>query len=139
MADKKITAFESASLSFTKLQVKRLNAQLEEEELEYTLVLDFNAIAKALQHTGRDLTDIRNWENISGPEVSTVCWCAFNRFHPDVTLEQVREMLSPAQSNAVCDMLLEMCFPGVLAKIAEAVARLKNEGDSANPTGAVGT
>lgn len=135
-----ISSFESASLSYSKLKVRRLNDNLEEENKEYVLVMDFNAIAKALQHTGRDLTDIKNWSTITGPEVSTICWCAFNRFHSDVTLEQVREMLTPVQSAKVCDMLLEMCFPGILKHIAEAVAKLKEEGkDTENPSAAVGT
>lgn len=137
---KKITSFEAASLSAGKLQVKRLAADLSDKTEEYTLVMDFNAIAKAQEHIGRDLTDVRNWQTLNGVEIITVTWCALGRFHPDLTLDEVRGMLPPSQTYAIVNMLLEMCFPGFTERVLEIMRREqadKKEGEkSPNPPNA---
>lgn len=139
-----ISNFESASLSTSTLMVKRLNDQKAEELVEYTLVMDFNAVAKAQQHLGRDLSRGASWSDLTGTDITVICWCAFDRYYPEITLREVRQMLTPAQSALVCDMLLEMCFPGVLQRIedslaekARAAAAGEESPDTANPTIAV--
>jgi hypothetical protein len=124
---KPISTFESASLSVCTMQVKRLTDDKQEEIKDYTLVMDFNAIAKAQEQLGRDLSDITKWQDLSGPEITTVVWCALDRFHFDVTLKEVRQMLTPAQSAVVCNMLLEMCFPGIIERIDARLKELKEE------------
>lgn len=128
-----ITAFESASLSMSTLQVRRLNKDKQEEVVPYDLVMDFNAIAKAQEHLGRDLSDVTQWQNLTGTEVTTIVWCALDRFHPEVTLVEVRQMLTPAQSAQVCNMLLEMCFPGILERIAARLAEMEKEKQAGEP------
>lgn len=117
-----VTAFEAASLSVAKITVKDLDNNLNEVQKEYKLVLDMNAQAKVLEQIDRDLTDLKNWQNLNGADISTICWCAFERFHPEVTLKDVRRMLSPAQIGAVFNLLLELCFPGILERIEKATA-----------------
>lgn len=113
--------FKPAALSYATLKVKQLAgtpSDLHEEDKEYTLVADFNAIAKAQEHLGRDFTDISNWQGMTGVDVVTLAWCTLDRFHPDVTLEQVRGMLPPQQTARVWELLVEMCFPGILERAA---------------------
>jgi hypothetical protein len=129
--------FEAASLSTSTLLVKKLGDDKTEQTAEYTLVMDFNAVAKAQEHLGRDLSRGSNWNDLTGSEITVVCWCAFDRFYPEVTLREVRQMLTPAQSSVVCDMLLEMCFPGVLQRIADRIKEKQAEGSSPDPTIAV--
>jgi hypothetical protein len=122
-----ITSFESMSLSTCEMRVKRLNDQRQEENAVLTLVMDFNAIAKAHDHLGKDLAEFKNWQHLTGPEVTVICWCALDRFHPEISLKEVRQYLSPAQSAEVCNMLLEMSFPGILDRIEKLVEdRQKN-------------
>lgn len=130
MTKPSITAFESASLSMSTLQVRRLKNDKQEETVTYDLVMDFNAIAKAQEHLGRDLSDVNQWQNLNGVEVTTVVWCALDRFHPEITLKEVRQMLTPAQSAQVSNMLLEMCFPGILERIAARMKELEEKGEA---------
>jgi hypothetical protein len=116
----KISSFEAAALGLAKIKVNKLNADLTEQSAEYTLCLDMNAHAKVLEHTGKDLTDPKAWQNLTAKEVVTICWCAFDRFYPEITLREVGQMLSPAQSGAVFTMLLELCFPGILERMEKA-------------------
>jgi hypothetical protein len=124
---KSISNFECASLSVSTLQVKRLNADRQEELVEFDLVLDMNAISHANSILGLDLTDRSQWQDLTGPDITVICWCAFDRFYPDVTLTEVRQMLTPAQSAGVCNLLLEMCFPGILELIRKRMAELALE------------
>lgn len=139
--EKKIIVFESASLGVATVQLRKLDQSLNEIAVSYSLVMDFNAIAKAEQETGKDLSSPSNWANLTGYEVCKVCWCAFERFHPEVTLKEVLQMLAPAQSGAVMDLLFEMCFPGLIAKSIEARKKKEAEGESQpnppQPAGAI--
>lgn len=121
-----VTAFEAASLGVARIKVNQLDADLNETVKEYVLVLDMNAHAKVLELLDRDLTDVKAWQNLSGADITTICWCAFERFQPDVTLKEVRQLLSPAQMGAVFNLLLELCFPGIL----ERIAKIKPEGEA---------
>jgi hypothetical protein len=129
--------FEAASLSTSTLLVKKLGDDKQEQTIEYTLSLDFNSVAKAQEHLGRDLSVLTNWQNMTGSDTSIVCWCALDRFHPEVTLRQLRQMISPAQSAIVSNMLLEMCFPGILERIrVQLEKKAKGESVEENPTSA---
>lgn len=141
---KKVTSFEAASLATGTLIVKKPGPGPDDPEIqeEYTLAMDFKAIAKALEHTGRDLVAFPNWEGMKGPEIYTVCWCAMSRFHPAVSLEAVQEMIPPAHAIHVANMLLELCFPGVteeMAKIREMMKSMKTGEQPPNPPGSPAT
>jgi hypothetical protein len=115
------TTFESPALSTCSLQVRNEEGAF----AAYTLVMDFNAIARAHEQLGLDLSVARNWQGLTGPQITIVCWCAFDRFHPEIDLRAVRQMLSPAQSAQVFNMLLELSFPGILERIAASVKDAK--------------
>jgi hypothetical protein len=124
----------------------------------YQLVLDYNSLAKAEPllsptqeikdeqgkvispiHT-RDLSVRFDWANLTGADLSVICWSAFDHFHPEVTLKQVRHWLAPAQNNQLFEMLFESAYPGVLAKLKEAaeeIAKTKNEPPIPNEQAAV--
>jgi hypothetical protein len=110
-----ITSLKAAVLPSAKIEI----IQEDGAPQEYRLVMDFNALAKASELLGRDFADIKSWQNLNSVDTSSLCWCGFNRFHPDVTLEQVRSWLGPAQIWQLYNMLLELCFPGILERIAK--------------------
>jgi hypothetical protein len=121
-----VTAFEAASLGVARIKVHQLDNDLNETIKEYKLCLDMNAQAHVLELIDRDLTELKNWQNLSGIDISSVCWCAFERFHPEMPLKEVRQVLSPANMGATFNMLLELTFPGIL----ERLAKIKPEGES---------
>lgn len=127
----KVTSFEAAALSVSKLLVKQLNTQMEEVDREFNLVMDFNAIAKAQELLGKDLVDVKNWQGLTSSETITICWCAMQRFHPEITLDEVRGMLPPAASVEVSNMLLEMAFPGIIERIDKLMAEAQEKAKAA--------
>jgi hypothetical protein len=128
-----------SQLEFNVLPVAKIKI---EDGNEYQLVLDYNAIAKAepllsiapeiKDEKGkvlspahkRDLSVRFDWAGLTGPDLSVICWAAFDRFHPEITLRQVRQMLAPAQNSQLFEMLFESAYPGVLAKLVEAASEL---------------
>jgi hypothetical protein len=113
----KITTLQAAVLPTARIEVTGEDGAT----AEYRLVMDFNSIAKANDLLGRDFADLRAWQNLNSVDTSALCWCAFNRFHPEVTLDQVRSWLAPAQVWQLYSMLLELCFPGISERIDKAV------------------
>jgi hypothetical protein len=110
-----ITQLEAQVLPITKIVIRD-----GKKTTEYQLVLDYNAIAKAQELIKRDLSQVINWKDLSGSDLSTVCFAAFDRFHPEVTLREVRQWLAPAQNNQLFEMLFGAAYPGVLERLIEA-------------------
>lgn len=128
----KITALEAQVLPVTKIIVKN-----GDEQKEYSLVLDFNAIAKAQKELGRDLANIKQWDGLTSSDMTVVAWAALNAFHPEVTLEQVRSWLAPANVDQLFCMLVEQCYPGLLDRVEahmKAEALRKAAGNPPVPT-----
>jgi hypothetical protein len=129
-----VTQLEAHVLPVTKIEV----TDEQGKKTTYQLVLDYNAIAKAepllskvpeiRDEAGkvitpthpRDLAKISDWMLLTGPDLSVICWAAFDRFNPDVTLRQVRQFLAPAQNDALFAMLFEAAYPGVLEELVKA-------------------
>jgi hypothetical protein len=116
------------------LKVKQLALDRTESDSEYTLVLDMNALAKVKKETDLDLMDRDKWvwADLNALQVTTILWCALSRFHPEVTLEQARAMIPPAEVWKLRSVLLELCFPGALERLQKAQAEAK-QADSPNP------
>lgn len=107
---------EAAILPVTQIKVKAQDGV----ETVYKLVLDYNAIARAEAVVGRDLSKTKNWVGLSGSQLSAIVWAALGKFHPDVTLEQARSFLAPAQQGELFVLLIEQCYPGILDRLAKA-------------------
>src|SRR5260370_584092 len=136
---KEPTNVEAGSLSIATFKVNRLtmaDGKVSEVPAEYNLVMDFNALAKARKEIGREFTDPNSWSNLDTDQLSALCWCAFLRFHPEVSLEEVRGMLPPAARSEIWMMLMELCFPGAAERIEKAAAAAAADdqvGPSPNP------
>jgi hypothetical protein len=117
MAVKTITALEAKILPVTKITVE---AHDDVPEKTYVLVLDFNALARAEDATGLDLSKPQNWQNLKPAQLTKICWAAFDRYHPEVTLREVGQMLAPAQWAELFIMLFEQCHPGTLERVEQA-------------------
>jgi len=95
----------------------------------FTLIMDYAAIIKAEQETGRNFADPSQWElkNLTGKDLTALCWAALDCHHPDITLTEVRRWLAPAQQGQLYVMLLEQCFPGTIDNFNS-----KNGGNATN-------
>lgn len=126
-----IKPYESAALGVARIIVTGL--ELVGEELKetpaktYHLVLDFNALALAQDKTGLDFSKPELWMDISQPNLLHVCWAAFQRFHPGITVEEVGRMLSPAQLWDVKTLLMDLAYPGWTDRIVAAADERKKQ------------
>jgi len=113
----KITQLEFEVLPITEIQIvggKTLK-----------LVLDYNAIAKAQKEIGRDLARPEAWFNppLNSSETTALGWAALDRYQPEITLREFRQMLPPAAYMPLLVMLMEQCWPGFV----ERFEKLQNE------------
>jgi hypothetical protein len=123
-----INKVETASLGIARVIVKNVElvgGEPKEVEQTYNLALDFNAVALALDKTGLDFMRSESWQGLSSAKLRTLCWCAFQRFHPEISEAQVGQMFSPADEGAVWNMLIELAFPGALDRISKAIQERK--------------
>lgn len=135
---KTVPAVKSAALSVAHLDVTNLDKELQETSVRYTLVMDFNALAIAQDLLHRDFASFDSWRVKDGDsfrildsqEVTTLAWCAMQRFHPEVTLKELRECIPPGEHVPLYSMLLEMCFPGVTEAAQKVVEQRANGVDS---------
>lgn len=85
----------------------------------YTVVLDMNAfwlLEEALEASGkgRNLFKAINWNDLNFREFTMVVWGALLSNHPDMTLEQVRQIVTPnlfEELRPVIDSMLQSSMP----------------------------
>jgi hypothetical protein len=95
----------------------------------YSLVLNYNAIIKAEGITGINFASPFNWQKLSAENLSTILWAAMSKYHPEVTLDAVREWIPPANYSEIFASLMELCHPGFLDSALE-VLKKKDAGEN---------
>jgi hypothetical protein len=66
----------------------------------WKLCYTYKAIAKIEQATGLDLKKIDDWKNISsGKHFPVIVWGGLDKFNPEVTLDDVLDVLTPRLSG----------------------------------------
>lgn len=104
------------------------------EPITWKLCLDYNAIARIEDAIGKDLKKIEDWKDISsGKDFPQIVWGSLHRYNPDVTLDEVKDMLNPECQRLLSDALFEMAFPGVSEAYQKALAAEKETGETADP------
>jgi len=87
---------------------------------EWTLCLDYRALALIEKETGLDLKTPKGWDALTtSTNLPTVVWCGLRRYSPEVTKEEVLDGLNPEAHHILRAKLLEMTYPDV----AEALKR----------------
>ena len=119
------TALDIAVVPSLVLNVKQEDGTTQ----SYRLVYNYNAIARAEQSIGRDLKRIEAWQGLSSPQVASIVWAGLAKFHPDIKLEQVYDMLNPAAHEALFELLLEQFFPGIVERMKTAIDAAKDGKD----------
>jgi hypothetical protein len=117
-----------------------LDAEDGTEPKTWKLAYTYKAIAKVEEAIGKDIKKIADWQSLSsGKEFPVIVWGGLDRFNPEVTLDEVRDILNPECQRLLSDAIFELMFPGVreayekhLAEI-EAEAKAKDAGATADP------
>jgi hypothetical protein len=129
----KITSLQAAVLPVTTLEVKGKDGQTK----TYSLVLDFNALAKAQEAIGKDLSTVQAWLDMWGKitpaEITAICWAALDAYHPEVTIKEVGTWLGPVQKQELFLLLIEQCWPGILERIEKWAEENKNKLGESQP------
>lgn len=119
----KNTVFNAKPLGTGKLNVKKLEkvaGEVKEVAASYDLVVDFVAFSVAREKTGIDFARNESWQNVSSDALLMLCWCSLQRFHSDVSIEELRGMIGhPSQHYELWLFMLELCFPGSTERIEE--------------------
>jgi hypothetical protein len=123
------TDIQSTVTPEIRLVVVTEDASGNEVKKTWRLVYDYRAIAKAEAATGRDLKRITAWKDISsGKDFPAIVHAGLNRYHKDVTLEEVIDSLNPMAQRLLSDEIFFYMFPGM----REAMDK-KADGETENP------
>lgn len=120
MVTKTAKSFTPSSFCTASLKVKQLKADLTEDEKMLTLVMDMNSFSRALEHMNRDLTIPANWKDLGPVDIAMVLWCSLHRFHPEITIEEAKRLIPLEHTAELFNMLIELCFPGIIEQLAKA-------------------
>lgn len=102
----------------------------EDKWVVWKLSYGYNAIAKIENAIGLDLKKIAAWKDISsGKHFPTIVWGGLEKFNPEVTLDEVLEVLNPEAQRKLSDAIFELMFPGVREAYEKS---LKEAGTSPN-------
>ena len=105
----------------------------------WKLSYNYNALSKVETATGLDLKKIDAWKNISsGKHFPTIVWGGLERFNPEVTLDEVIDVLNPEAQRLLSDKIFELMFPGA-REAYEKVLKEKESGATADPNVETGT
>jgi hypothetical protein len=105
-----------------------LDAEDGTEPKKWILCYDYKAIAKIEETIKKDIKKISEWQNLSsGKDFPVIVWGGLNKFNPEVTLDEVMEILNPEVQRALSDVIFDLMFPGV----KEAYQKMLNEHDKA--------
>jgi hypothetical protein len=99
----------------------------------WKLCLDYRALAKIETETGKDLKTLDAWKGLSsGKHFPVIVWSCLLRYQPEVTLDEVLDILNPASQRALSDALFDLAFPG-FKEAYEKALKAKETGASESP------
>lgn len=100
----------------------------------WKLAYTYKAIAKIESLIGKDIKKVDDWKDLSsGSDFPVIVWGGLDKFNPEVTLDDVKEILNPECQRILSDAIFELCFPGVREAYEKALADAKDAGATASP------
>jgi hypothetical protein len=91
---------------------------------KWKLCYDYRTIAAIECATGLDLKRLEDWKDISsGKQFPVIVHGGLRRYNPEVTLEQVLDVLNPEAQEKLHATVFELLFPG----LQEAWVRMQAE------------
>jgi hypothetical protein len=102
-------------------------------EKVWKLCYDYRSIAKIENETGLDLKKIEAWQSISsGKQFPHIVHGGLQRYNPEVTDDEVLDMLNPQAQSLLTDAVFNLMFPGVAEAWAKHLKE-KEEGEVESP------
>lgn len=99
----------------------------------WKLCYDYRAIAKIEEAIGIDLKKIEAWKELSsGKHFPQIVWGGLNRYNPEVTLEEVIDVLNPEAQVLLSAEIFNLMFPGVREAVARKLKEIES-GATADP------
>lgn len=103
----------------------------------WKLAYTYKAIAKIEEAIGKDIKRVHAWQDVSsGKDFPVIVWGGLDKFNPEVTLDEVTEVLNPEAQRLLSDRIFDLMFPGVIAAYKRS---LEDTGATANPNALTGT
>lgn len=106
---------------------------------DWRLCLDYRALALIEEKTSLDLKNPASWQG-SGAQASkhfpTIVWGSLQRFNPEVSAEQVLDVLSPDAQDELFVQLSMLCFPRLREDMKKKKAEIEATGATADPNAA---
>jgi hypothetical protein len=103
------------------------------EPKTWKLCFTYRAIAKIEEKIGRDIKQIDSWKDLSsGKDFPVIVWGGLDKFNPEVSLEDVVDVLNPEAQRMLSDVIFELMFPGVKEAYEKLLAE-KDKGATADP------
>ena len=104
------------------------------EPKKWALCYTYRAIAKIEEKIGKDIKRIDDWNGLSsGKDFPVIVWGGLDKFNPEVTLDEVVDILNPEAQRALSDAIFELMFPGVKDAYQKIVDEQKDTGATAAP------
>jgi hypothetical protein len=73
----------------------------------FKLLFNFRALCLLEEKTGVNALDGELWASPSASTISTLLWAAMQKFHSEISLEQVQDMLALSDLSTLTDALME--------------------------------
>ena len=115
-----------------------LDAEDGTEPKVWRLAYTYKAIAKIEAAIGKDIKKVDCWAELSsGNDFPVIVWGGLDKFNPEVTLDEVTEMLNPEAQRLLSDRIFDLMFPGLVEAYKATLA--EGTGATADPNGETGT
>lgn|ERR1039457_3043003 len=99
----------------------------------------YRAIAKIEETIHKDIKKFEDWKDLSsGKEFPVIIWGMLDKFNPEVSLDDVIDVLNPEVQRLLSDVIFDLMFPGVKEAYVKLLAA-KESGETANPNAETGT
>ena len=80
----------------------------------WKLCYDYRSIAAIEEETGLDLKKLEDWKNISsGKQFPKIVQGGLKRYNPEVTLDQVLDVLNPDAQELLRAAIFDLLYPGL--------------------------
>jgi hypothetical protein len=90
----------------------------------------YKAIAKIEEATGLDLKKFEDWQKMSsGKHFPAIVHGLLDKFNPEITLDEVLEILNPEAQRLLSDEIFDLMFPGA----RQAYEKTLDTGATASP------
>lgn len=81
---------------------------------EWRLEYDYRGISRCEDALGIDLKDVGRWADVcKSKNFPTVVWSGLNRYHSDVTLDRVIDVLNPEAQDKLQEIVFALLHPAL--------------------------